>query len=164
MTSSELKINCRRLAVNRILFTALFLILQIAWIVVSIVKLSEYSTWISVAFRVLSLGIVLFIICKEDNPAYKIVWIILIMLLPIFGGLLYLFAGNKKPSKHMNNMIQNTKSRYLPMLSSYGEEGDRLGDTDPKLSDMQVYKKSQRLSRLCQHRGEILSRGRENVC
>lgn len=132
MTSSELKINCRRLAVNRILFTALFLILQIAWIVVSIVKLSEYSTWISVVFRVLSLGIVLFIICKEDNPAYKIVWIILIMLLPIFGGLLYLFAGNKKPSKHMNNMIQNTKSRYLPMLSSYGEEGDRLGDTDPR--------------------------------
>lgn len=97
MTSSELKINCRRLAVNRILFTALFLILQIAWIVVSIVKLSEYSTWISVVFRVLSLGIVLFIICKEDNPAYKIVWIILIMLLPIFGGLLYLLRETKSP-------------------------------------------------------------------
>ncbi len=132
MSSSEFKIKCRRIIVNRIFITALFLILQIVWFALCIVKLSAFSGWINGALQVLSLAIVLYIICKDDNPSYKIVWIILIMLLPIFGGLLYLFAGNKKPSKHMHHRIRATKEKYLPMLKSFGEKGKALEETDPR--------------------------------
>ena len=122
MSGSELKIKVRRIIVNRIFITAVLLILQIAWFVLCIAKLSAFSGWISAALRVFSLFIVLYIICKDDNPAYKIVWIILIMLLPIFGGLLYLFAGNKKPSKHMHRRIQATKEKYLKIKQQAKEE------------------------------------------
>ena len=94
---SSIKINWRRLIVNRILITAVALIVQAAWIVVSIFALAEYSQPMSILLRIISLVAVLFIIGKEDNSSYKIVWIILIMLLPFFGGILYIFAGNKKP-------------------------------------------------------------------
>ena len=47
------------------------------------------------SFTVLSIVIVLYIIGKDDNSAYKIGWIVLIMVLPLFGGLLYLFSGIK---------------------------------------------------------------------
>ena len=128
----KIKINCRRLIVNRIFITALFLLLQIGWFILCVIKLSAFSAWISIALKVLSLLIVLYIICKDDNPAYKIVWIILIMVLPIFGGLLYLFAGNKKPSKHMHGRIRNAKEKYIPMLKDFGEKGESLSETDPR--------------------------------
>lgn len=111
---SSIKINWRRLIVNRILITAVALIVQAAWIVVSIFALAEYSQPMSILLRIISLVAVLFIIGKEDNSSYKIVWIILIMLLPFFGGILYIFAGNKKPSKHMNMQINNTKENISP--------------------------------------------------
>jgi len=42
---------------------------------------------------------VLLIINSKSNPAYKIAWIIPILLFPIFGGLFYIFFGRNKLSK-----------------------------------------------------------------
>lgn len=43
---------------------------------------------------VLSTIIVIWLVRKYDNPTYKITWIIVILLLPLFGGLFYLIWGN----------------------------------------------------------------------
>ena len=61
---------------------------------------------------VLSILVVLFIVNKEDNPAYKIAWIIPILLFPIFGGLLYLFLGNKKPTRRMRDKIEKEHEKH----------------------------------------------------
>lgn len=86
----------KRLVVNRIVVTVALILLQILWIVFMLEELAKYSSWITTAFTVLSIVIVLYIIGKDDNSAYKIGWIVLIMVLPLFGGLLYLFSGDKK--------------------------------------------------------------------
>ena len=117
MSVNKLKINYRRLIVSRIFTTFIFLVLQIGWFFLSIIKLSEFSAEINAVLRIFSLFVVIYIVCKEDNPSYKIVWIILILLFPIFGGLLYVFAGNKKPSKKMHKKILSTRQYYLPMLN-----------------------------------------------
>lgn len=110
------KFTYRSIIVNRILATGISLILQILWIAGSVMSLSEYSAWIDSGFRVISLIAVIYLVCKDDNPSYKICWIILILALPIFGGLLYLFAGNKKPSKRMHSKIENAHQRLVPEL------------------------------------------------
>lgn len=131
---SRLSFQRRRIIVNRIFLTAVFLLIQIAWFAVSILRLSEYSQWINAGFRLLSLSAVIYMVCKDENPSYKIGWIILLLSFPIFGGLLYLFAGDKKPSKKMHNRIAATKEKYIPKL----ERGD---DTLEKISaaDHRVY-------------------------
>ena len=93
--------NYKKMITNRIGVTALALLLQIVWIVIFLLKLTSYSVWINVGFSLLSVLMVLYIIGKDENSAYKIAWIILILCLPLFGGLLYLFFGNKNPSKKM---------------------------------------------------------------
>ena len=85
----------KRLVVNRIVITVVLILLQIVWFVFMLEKLARYSSWITTAFTALSIAIVLYIIGKDDNSAYKIGWIVLIMTLPLFGGLLYLFLGIK---------------------------------------------------------------------
>ncbi len=50
--------------------------------------------WVYRICIILSTIMVIWLIRKYDNPAYKIPWIILILLFPIFGGLFYLLWGN----------------------------------------------------------------------
>lgn len=73
---------------GRIAVTAVLILLQAAWLLVWFTRLASYAPWVSAVFTVLSILIVLYIVRKDDNPAYKIVWIILILLVPLLGGLL----------------------------------------------------------------------------
>ncbi|MCM1523159.1 MAG: cardiolipin synthase [Ruminococcus sp.] len=133
--SGTKKKHINLMVIYRIAATALSLILQIAWFAVSIIKLSEYSVWITMFFMVLSFIMVMYIVCKDENPSYKMIWIILIMLLPIFGGLLYLLAGNKKPSKRMYSRLCATKESYVQLLDEYDTRGEeKIEQTDPRRS------------------------------
>ena len=71
---------------GRIAVTAVLILLQAAWLPVWFTRLASYAPWVSAVFTVLSILIVLYIVRKDDNPAYKIVWIILILLVPLLGG------------------------------------------------------------------------------
>lgn len=96
---------------NRILITVVLLAIQIYWLFLMLTRLATYSTWISILFTLLSVVIVLFLVKKDENPNYKIAWIVLVMVLPLFGGLLYLFFGGKRPSKKMREKFNVQRSK-----------------------------------------------------
>lgn len=73
----------KRLVVNRIVVTVVLILLQILWIIFMLEELAKYSSWITTAFTALSIAIVLYIIGKDDNAAYKIGWIVLLSLIHI---------------------------------------------------------------------------------
>ena len=72
---------------GRIAVTAALILIQAAWLLVWFTRLAHYAPWVGAVFTALSILIVLYIVRKDDNPAYKIVWIILILLVPLLGGL-----------------------------------------------------------------------------
>ena len=118
-----MKNNYKRLVMNRIIITVLLILLQIVWLVFMLEKLTEYVSWITTVFTFLSIAIVLYIIGKDDNSAYKIGWIVLIMALPLFGGLFYLFSGDKKPARKLRNRLHAQHEQYRSCLKK--EEGIR---------------------------------------
>ena len=83
---------------GRIFITGLLLLLQAVWLGVFFWKLAAYSVWLNAAFTLLSLLIVLHILYHDDVSGFKIGWIILILQLPVMGGLLYLLFGGKLPA------------------------------------------------------------------
>ena len=84
---------------SRTVLVGLAILIQAAWYILFLRQLTSYSVFINGFFRILSVVIVLYLIRKDENSAYKIAWIILIMLIPLLGGILYVLVGNKKPSK-----------------------------------------------------------------
>ena len=68
-------------------------------------KLAAYSVWLNAAFTLLSLLIVLHILYHDDVSGFKIGWIILILQLPVMGGLLYLLFGGKLPAHRMRRRL-----------------------------------------------------------
>lgn len=86
---------------NRATITVALVLLQAGWLLWAFSYLTTGRIWVNAALRLLSLFIVLYLVRKDEDSSYKIIWIVLIGLLPLLGGALYLVFGNKAPSKGM---------------------------------------------------------------
>lgn len=94
----------------RFLFSKLFIVgflivIQTIVLLVSIIWLADYFTMVYAVLALLSIGIVVFLVSKEENPSYKLAWVIVVMALPIFGGLFYITFGNKNLPRELRNRI-----------------------------------------------------------
>ena len=83
-----------RIISDRRVVGGFLLILQLVIVMYGVGWMSGRWYWGPRLLTVLSLVIVIWLVRKYDNPTYKITWIIIILLLPLFGGLFYLFWGN----------------------------------------------------------------------
>ncbi len=110
---------------------------QLAVIVGVILRFDEYFAFFYGASLLLSLVAFLWVMNSRINPAYKIAWIIPIMLFPVFGGLFYLFLGRSKVTgksarkmKRYENKInhaiakerQSSREECLPALEKTNGE------------------------------------------
>ncbi len=80
-------------------FIILALLIQLTALAVTIVRLSENYVFVYVMFTILSLVVVYVIINKRTNPAYKIAWIVPTLMMPIFGGIVYLMYTSQATVK-----------------------------------------------------------------
>ena len=102
--------------VNKQVITAVLILIQLIALIFFVYRLSQFVIYAYVALVFLSVIIVIYIINRSDNPSYKLSWSILILLVPVVGGVLYLILGGKKiPKEFRREMIQssNEKQPYL---------------------------------------------------
>ena len=99
-----------RFLVSRVFWFSLLIILQIAVTAILLLNISSFSASINAAFKLLSLAVVVWLTTKNDNPSYKITWIILILTMPLLGGLFYLKFGNKSmPRRFLEQIVAHHK-------------------------------------------------------
>lgn len=79
---------------DRRIMGGLLLVLQAFLVIWGLSKVLEHVPWVDRFCTLLSVVIIIWLVRKYDNPSYKIPWIILILLFPLFGGLFYLLWGN----------------------------------------------------------------------
>lgn len=96
---SVLPKRIKRVITSNFFITAMICLLQIGWLLVFLTKLSMYHAYANVFMTIISILVVLWLVNKWENPAYKLAWVIPILLFPAFGGLLYIVYGNKRPTK-----------------------------------------------------------------
>lgn len=128
-----------RIISNRVFVTSVILLAQLTWFIIFLIKLTKYSVLISLIFSALSLLMVLHIVSKDENPSYKIAWIILIMALPLFGGLFYLVFGNKRPSKGMRQLIDSEHKKIAELLDLDEEILDEIANIDKRVMGIFKY-------------------------
>ena len=92
---------------NRVTITVVLVALQLLWLcwVFYSITTGTGRVWVNGLLNALSLLIILYLVRKDENSAYKVGWIALIGILPLLGGALYLAFGNKRPSKRLKLMI-----------------------------------------------------------
>ena len=100
----------------RITVIGALIALQIALLILLIIALSEQTVVVYFVFEAISIMMVIHNVNKPGNPSYKITWIIVILLFPLFGGLFYLFWGDNRisPGKRRRwSRIEAGSARYL---------------------------------------------------
>ena len=109
-----------KILLSRLVVVGILIIIQVVWLLVAFSHLSNYSVFIRIFFVVLSILVALWIINKRDNPAYKLAWIVPILLMPLLGGLMYLAIGNKNPTRRMRHQLERSKERIWPLVCQDG--------------------------------------------
>ncbi len=103
------RVNIFRLIFSRQLFFTLGLLLQLALLAGSYLLLKEYSTLVFGGVTVVALLLVIYIVNGTDSPEFKIAWIVPVMLMPVFGSMLYLICQRIQPG---TKQVKEKLARY----------------------------------------------------
>lgn len=82
-------------------------------------------------FQALGVVVSMLIINSDINPSYKIAWILVIMALPIFGVMFYIFFGNSSSSNRLRKKMFPYIEHERLLLSQNEKIIKKLAETEP---------------------------------
>lgn len=85
----------------------LLLLLQLGIIFGSYTYFAGKMYFIDSILRILAVFLIIYLVNCRANPAIKMVWMMIIMLFPVFGTLMYLFVETQISVKWINARLQN---------------------------------------------------------
>ena len=106
---------------SQTIIVILLLLIQVGVILFIMAKLQEYSKLIGVLFILLTVVAVVLLINTDKNPAYKMSWLIPMMVFPLFGGMLYLVVQGQGLTRRF---FQRAKKIDRSLLSTIPENSD----------------------------------------
>lgn len=89
----------------------IMLLIQVGFLAYFIISGSMFSQRFSKLLTLLSLFVALYVISKKEKGAFKLTWVFLILLFPLFGGLMYLLFNFQTSTKRFSNRIELIKER-----------------------------------------------------
>jgi cardiolipin synthase len=101
--------------VSRAFFIFILFVLQLILFFLLIHYIASFG-YFNTLFYAISIIIVIYMLYREENPVYKLSWIIPILIFPLFGGLFYLFYQERNVSKkvlHRHKAIDNLRHGYV---------------------------------------------------
>ena len=100
---------------KRLVVIAPFILLEIWLLYLLIHFLAPYSVYISTILTVVRIFVILFIVSSRQESNYKLLWTIIVMLMPIAGTVMYLLFGNRATGHRIMRKI-NKARKNLPEL------------------------------------------------
>lgn len=126
-----------RIIFGRTTFGVVSLIAQVAILFWVFRFLSRYIVVFYGGFTLLSALVIIYILNKEENPSFKLSWMIPIAAVPVFGIMFYLFAelqiiGKLINKKHQANM--EVTEQYLKQNSKVMDQLSKISMQDANLA------------------------------
>ncbi|MBQ8203446.1 MAG: cardiolipin synthase [Clostridia bacterium] len=101
---------------SHVIFSAFFLILQLAFLFGVAYNFTVNSIAVFWIFEIIAIITVATIINRRGNPNYKIAWIIFILIFPIFGISLFMLFGGGRVLPHLKNKMRKSEQLYVSQL------------------------------------------------
>ena len=138
---------------KRFAVTLILVLVQLVWLAVLLLQLYNANKYVAVAVTLLSYIFMFYILNRYDSPEIKIGWLLIILVIPVFGVLLYLLYGNDKPKAILRKRLAQSQivfSNSITQSPSYMDEltsdCSRAAATNKYVLDyagFPVYKKTQ---------------------
>lgn len=113
---------------GRLVITAIIILLQFGWIVVTLYEAGDVNPWFSVILRVISVVTALYVVYKDMRPHNKLSWIFLILFMPIVGCPCYFLFGRSEMTKKSREEMSALQAFVEPLREKQTDVVDCLKD------------------------------------
>ncbi len=125
---------------TRKFFIVLLALFQIIFFITITFKFYTAGATIYLLMTIFSVLIMLYMFERDDmNPAYKISWLITMIMLPVTGALFYALWGDTKMTKKQKRQMERIVERTNKVMKPDNEIIDRVDGVDKKLSKQMRY-------------------------
>ena len=98
---------------NRFYLYLLLVLLQVVgwgafWY--SLVYRSDIAIIAQVVMGLVTVGCIIYIFNKHKKPSSKLSWMLVVLVAPLFGSLLYVFCGEGRPARKMRKQLEKAKA------------------------------------------------------
>ena len=115
-----------RIAFSRTAIIVVALLLQLFVFFASFYWLKDYSTVVYAAFVLLGAVTVVHILNEENNASFKIAWIIPVLVIPVFGTVLYIYINLQPGTKRIHKKLTKIEDEIRPYLAKNEETVQEL--------------------------------------
>ena len=126
-------------SIKRVFFCLIAILLEIFFIVRLLTSLNKAAPFIEVILRVLALLLVLAIYSENKTAAIKMPWIILILLAPVMGTVIFLAVGLDGGTRSMKKRYAAIDELLIPQLPANIEILENLKQRSPKSGSIACY-------------------------
>lgn len=119
-----------KLLFSKILVSALLFLLQLVLIFVVVVYFNTYFVAFQVVSVLFAIYVIIFIINKKESPEFKLPWLFIVLVFPLFGLLVYALFANPKMRKGDLKLLKaihvRTEKYTLPSTAEQEELSQKL--------------------------------------
>ena len=127
--------------VKRMIFAMIAILLEIFLIYMLFFRFQRYEHWITAATSILSVIVVLALYSDTRVTPMKMPWIMLILLVPVFGIFLYILIGLSGSTRRMQDRYCEVDLDLFPLLPDGKETLSALEKKDKRLANIAGYLK-----------------------
>ncbi len=129
-----------RFLYSRVFIICLLLVVQLTFILSTIIVLNDSYWLVSIFTTIASIGIVLVLINnQEQNPSTKLAWILVVLLLPIVGATLYLMFGSHYASLKLRKQVLKVIEDSAEVMPDKSQVITDLEKFDPAMASQCKY-------------------------
>lgn len=124
---------------SRIFVVVALVIIQLVIFAAGIIYMQDYATYIYVFFLILGVVSVIYIINHDSNPAFKITWIMLIMVAPVLGAAFYAFMQIQPGTALLKKRLADLNKEVGHYMQQDKEVLEELRVSKPANANMVTY-------------------------
>ena len=130
--------------IGRLVIVVPAVLLQVFWYLVLLGLMDDLlnehlGDVLNAVFSILAVIFVMGLVTKRDEGAYKLLWVMLIVAMPILGAMLYFFLGNQSTGRNLKKKLTQSSKNLegtlpISMVEAIKAEDKRLHQTLSHLS------------------------------
>lgn len=117
---------------SKIFYVGILILMQLIILSALIFLLSYQFYWFYILSLILSFIASVYIVNREDNPSFKILWVLLIMSVPVMGGLFYILFGGRKVPKELRIRDQRSMEELSQVMKQNHDMLNALRQEEPQ--------------------------------
>lgn len=115
---------------GRLVITAIIILIQFGWIAFTLYEAGTVNPLFSVALRLISMVVALYVVYQDLRPHNKLSWIFLILFLPFVGCPCYFLFGRSEMTKKTREQMADLQAFVEPLRGQQDEVVEYLCEMD----------------------------------